>query len=126
MNVNVVTPTKKGSGKEDGTSKDSNLSQHLTPFSSGKSAGAWSMPPSPFGGWWFPGLAPAPAACTLFGWLQRGAPPGPDPTDPCTSSKSLTRKHPRVEKAEDSNSEAERSDVVGLLDEAEARSWWSL
>ena len=66
LNDDVVTPTKKGSGKEDGTSKDSNLSQHLTP-PSGKSAGAWSMPPPPFGDWWFPSMAPAPAAGMPFG-----------------------------------------------------------
>ena len=43
-------PTRKDSGKRDDSNDNSN--QHLT--LSGKSAGAWSMPP-PFGGWWFPG-----------------------------------------------------------------------
>ena len=52
LNDDVVTPTKKGSGKEDGTSKDSNLSQHLTP--TGKSAGRMkSLCPLFFGGIYF-------------------------------------------------------------------------
>ena len=46
---------------------------------------------------------------------------GSSPTDPCTSKSCGTRNCLRVEKPEDRNSKDERSDIVNLLNEAEAR-----
>ena len=116
-------PSRKDSGKREDSSDSSN--QHLTP--SGKTAGAWAMPPPPFGGWWFPGpgMAPPPSGST------RRAPPGwpyahaygsfpPNPTDPCSSRSVGAQKRPRFLESEDNDSDDEQSDIVNLLDDAEA------
>ncbi|MCG8626900.1 MAG: hypothetical protein MJE68_33475, partial [Proteobacteria bacterium] len=116
-------PTRKDSGKREDSSDSSN--QHLT--LSGKTAGAWAMPPPPFGGWWFPGpgMAPPPSGST------RRAPPGwpyahaygsfpPNPTDPCSSKSVGAQKRPRILESEDNDSDDEQSDIVNLLDDAEA------
>lgn len=102
-------------GKGASTGNDSS-NQHLT--SSGKSAGAWSLLPLPFGGWWGLGMPPL-AAQTRHALL---GPPNPSSssTDPCSSKSGGAHKRLRVEEPEERNSNAEQDDIHNLPNEAEA------
>ena len=114
----TTTPTSNG-GSGKGGGPDANSSQHLTP--SGTTAGAW--PPPPYASWWFPhGVhGPIPAHAPEQGRAPIGWPysvfPGAGPCDP---GPSRTSKRPRTEEPDDNDTDDQESDVVTLLDEAEA------
>ena len=115
----TTTPTSNG-GSGKGGGPDANSSQHLTP--SGTTAGAW--PPPPYAGWWFPYGAhgPIPAQAPEQGRAPIGWPYSVFP-GPCNSSDpgpSRTSKRPRTEEPDDNDTDDQESDVVTLLDEAEA------